>query len=135
MSAVLENTSWELFDTIGQLPSERAPQAQSIVDQVKAALMRDEHVVELRRALKEAQSAALDTLTSLVGTTPPQPPPVQPPVVAPIPPRAAMSGDQRGIDTRRATTVLASIQKAMESDAELVLDIQWQLYRKGGPAR
>jgi hypothetical protein len=135
MSAALENASWELFETIAQLPRERAPQAQSIVERVKDALMRDEHVIELKRALKEAQSAALELLTSLVDTTPPQPPAVQPPVVAPLPSRAAMTGDQRGIDTRRATTVFASIQKAMESDAALVLDIQWHLYRKGGPAR
>jgi hypothetical protein len=46
-----------------------------------------------------------------------------------------MAGAQRGIDARSATTVFASIKKAMESDAELVLDIQWHLYRKGGPSR
>jgi hypothetical protein len=46
MSAVLENTSWELIETIAQLPRERAPQAQSLIDQVKDALTRDEHVVE-----------------------------------------------------------------------------------------
>jgi hypothetical protein len=46
-----------------------------------------------------------------------------------------MAGAQRGIDEGSATMVFASIQKAMESDAALVLDIQWHLYRKGGPAR
>jgi hypothetical protein len=66
MSAVLENTSWELFETIAQLPRKRAPQAQSLIDQVKDALTRDEHVLELKRAFREAQSAALELLTSLV---------------------------------------------------------------------
>ncbi|HSF33988.1 MAG TPA: phage resistance protein, partial [Candidatus Tectomicrobia bacterium] len=135
MSAALENAPWELFERVGQLPRERAPQAQSIIDQVKDALTRDEHVIELKRALKDAQSAAFDLLTSLVEATPPQPPPVQPPVVPPISPRTGRTGDQRGIDERSATTVFASIKKAMESDAELVLDIQWRLYRKGGQSR
>jgi hypothetical protein len=135
MPAVLENTPWELFEKIAQLPRERAPEAQSIIDRVKDALTRDEHVVELKRALKEAQSAALDLLTSLVDATPPKPPPVRPPVVTPISPRAGMAGAQRGIDEGSATMVFASIQKAMESDAGLVLDIQWQLYRRGRPSR
>jgi hypothetical protein len=135
MSAVLENTSWELFEKIAQLPRERAPQAQSVIDQVKDVLTRDEHVAELKRALKDAQSAALELLTSLVDATPPQSPPLPPPFVPPISPRAGMAGDEHGIDARSATTVFASIKKAMESDADLVLDIRWRLYRKGGPSR
>jgi hypothetical protein len=135
MSAALENTSWELFETIGQLPRERAPQAQSIIDQVKDALMRDEHVVELKRALKDAQSAALELLTSLVEDTPPTPPPMPRPVVPPTPATAETSGSRRGIDGQSALSVFESIQKAMELDADLVLDIEWRLYRKGGPSR
>jgi hypothetical protein len=130
-AAVLENTSWELFETVGQLPRERAPRAQSIVDGVKEALTRDEHVVELKRALKDAQSAALELLTGLVEPTPPPPPPPPPPIVTPVPPRAERTGQQRGIDERGATTVFETIKRAMESDADLVLDIQWHLYRKG----
>jgi hypothetical protein len=131
MAAALESTSWELFETVGQLPRERAPQAQSIVDRVKEALTRDEHVVEVKRALKEAQSAALELLTGLVDPTPPLPPPLPPPVVTPVPQRAEMTGDQRGIDEPGARTVFESIKRAMESDHDLVLDINWRLYRKG----
>jgi hypothetical protein len=135
MSAALENASWELFERIGELPRERAPQAQSIIDDVKDALTRDEHVIELKRALKDAQSAALDLLTSLVEATPPTPPPVQLPVVPPTPAMDETTGSRRGIDEQRALSVFESIKKAMELDANLVLDIEWRLYRKGGQSR
>jgi hypothetical protein len=135
MSAVLENTSWELFEKIDQLPRERAPQAQSITDHVKDALTRDEHVVELKRALKDAQSAALDLLTSLVEATPPTPPPVKQPVVPPTAPKVEPTGSRRGINERSATMVFETIRRAMESDTNLVLDIDWHLYRKGGQSR
>jgi hypothetical protein len=135
MSAVLENTSWELFETIAQLPRKRAPQAQSLIDQVKDALTRDEHVLELKRAFREAQSAALELLTSLVEATPPTPPPMPRPVVPPTPAMAETTGSRRGIDEQRALSVFESIKKAMELDADLVLDIEWRLYRKDGPSR
>lgn len=131
IAAVLENTAWELFETVGQLPKGRAPRAQSTVARVKEALTRDEHVVELKSVLKEAQSAALELLTGMVEVTPPPPPPLPPPVVTPIPPRAEMTGDQHGIDGQGATTVFETIKRAMESDADLILDINWRLYRRG----
>jgi hypothetical protein len=135
MSTVLENTSWELFDKIAQLPRERAPQAPSIVERVKDALWRDEHVVELQRALKEAQSAALELLTSLVEVTPPPPPAVKPPVAPPIAPQAEANGSRRAIDEQNAVTVFETIRRTMASDSSLVLDIDWHLYSQDGQSR
>jgi hypothetical protein len=135
MAPALENASWELFEKIGQLPRERAPQAQSIIADVKDALTRDEHVIELKRALREAQSAALELLTSLVEATPPMSPPMPRPVVPPTPAVAETTGSQRGINGQRALSVFESLKKAMELDADLVLDIEWHLYRKGGQSR
>ena len=135
MSTVLENTSWELFDKIGQLPRERAPQAPSIVERVKDALTRDEHVVELKRALKDAQSVALELLTSLVEVTPPPPPAVRPPVAQPPAPQAETTGSRRAIDEQSAATVFETIRRAMASDSSLVLDIEWHLYPQDGQSR
>jgi hypothetical protein len=98
-------------------------------------LTRDEHVVELKRALREAQSAALELLTSLVEATPPTPPPMPRPVVPPTPAMAETTGSRHGIDEQSALSVFESIKKAMELDADLVLDIDWRLYRKGGQSR
>jgi hypothetical protein len=134
ISAVLENASWELFDKIGQLPRERAPQAPSIAERVKDALTRDEHVVELKRALKDTQSVALGLLTSLVEVTPTPPPPVQPPVARPATSQAESTGSRRAIDERNAATVFETIRRAMASDTGLVLDIEWHLYRQDGQA-
>jgi hypothetical protein len=122
---------WELFENVGQLPRERAPQAQSIVDSVKESLARDEHVIELKPALKEAQSAALELLTSLVDVDPPRPPPVPPPDVSPRPQTAEITGSECGIDKHSAVSVFETIKNAMQSDTDLVLDIKWRLYRKG----
>jgi hypothetical protein len=132
MSTVLENTSWELFDKICQLPRERAPQAPSIIERVKEALRRDEHVVELKRALKEAQSAALELLTGLVEVTPPPPLAVRPPGIQPPAPQAETTGSRRAIDEQSAETVFETIRRAMASDTSLVLDLDWHLYRQDG---
>jgi hypothetical protein len=132
---VLENTSWELFDKIGQLPRERAPHAPSIVERVKDALRRDEHVIEPKRALKEEQSAALELLTSLVEVTPPPPPAVRPSVVRPPAPQAETTGSRRAIDEQSAATVFETIKRAMASDTSLVLDLDWHLYRQDGQSR
>jgi hypothetical protein len=131
MAAVLENTPWELFEKVGQLSKERAPRGPSIVDRVKEALTRDEHVVELKRSLKEAQSAALELLTSLVEVTPPPPLPVQPPDLSPMPQTAEITGSEHGIDKHNAVSVFETITNAMQADTDLVLDIKWRLYRKG----
>jgi hypothetical protein len=48
---------------------------------------------------------------------------------------AEMTGSRRGIDEPKALSVFESIKKAMELDANLVLDIEWRLYRQGGRSR
>jgi hypothetical protein len=130
---VLENTAWEVFEKIERLPKARSPQAQVILESVKDALTRDEHVIQLRGALKEAQSAALDLLTSLIDSIPPPTPPT--PVMPPPSPTVTATDSQRGIDVQRATTLFETITREMQSDADLVLDIQWRLYRKGSQSR
>src|SRR5712691_2146549 len=57
-TAILEDTLWELFERLHQLPAERA-----LVETVKDLLTRDEHVMPLVRGVKAAQSTALDVLT------------------------------------------------------------------------
>jgi hypothetical protein len=66
LSSSLETTAWEVFEKLAQLPAERVPQARTMVETVRDTLTRDEHVVQLSSALKEAQTAALELLTSLV---------------------------------------------------------------------
>jgi hypothetical protein len=92
-------------------------------------------VVELKRALKEAQSAALELLTSLVEVAPPLPPAVHPPGVQPPAPQAETTGSRRAIDEQSAATLFETIRRAMASDPRLVLDFEWHLYRQDGQSR
>jgi hypothetical protein len=129
---VLERTSWELFEAIGQLSGERGAEAGAIVEQVKEALRRDEHVVPLGETLRTAQSAAVALLTRTVEAAPhqrsddgPAPPP-------PSPPKPTTS--RRGLSIEAATKVFDTLRQEMTSDTELVLDLEWRLYRRGDQA-
>jgi hypothetical protein len=92
-------------------------------------------VVELKRALKDAQSAALELLTGLVEVAPPPAPAVRPPGIQPPALQAETAGSRRAINEQSAATVFETIRRAMASDTSLVLDIEWHLYRQDGQSR
>ena len=131
--ATLDNTPWDLFEKMSQLPVERAPQAQSIVEQVKDALTRDEHVVHLADALQQARSAAFELLTKMVEAshTSTQPPDASP-AVSPRPPlkKTDTTSTHRGMGVQEALALFDSIKKELESGPDLALDIDWRLYHK-----
>jgi hypothetical protein len=133
MAAALGVTHWPLFDTIGQLPQERAPEALAIIEQVKDALARDEHVVPLAGSLQDAQSAALALIGKVVKAVPtdPQPsprPPPQPLSAAP----GDLTGSRHDLDKQGAMAVFAMLQRALESAPDLVLDLDWRIHSKSG---
>ena len=129
-TAILEDTLWELFERLHQLPAERAPHARALVETVKDLLTRDEHVMPLVRGVKAAQSAALDVLTERAESPAPstfrRPSPIPPPPTAP--PEATDS--RRGIGLPAATAVFENIARALAANPALVLDIDWRLYTK-----
>jgi hypothetical protein len=135
LAAALGATQWRLFDTIGQLPQERTAEATEIIDQVKDALARDEHVVQLVGVLQEAQAAALALLSKVVKDLPaaPQPSPRPLPISEPAPPSDA-AGSRRGLDMQGAMAVFEMIRQALESAPDLVLDLDWRLRSKSGDA-
>ena len=123
---ILGNTLlWDLFEKIGPLPVERAPQAPSIVEQVKDALSRDEHVVHLADALQKAQSAALEIVTKIAEVS------ASPAVSLPPPGKqAATTNSRRGLGAKEARALFDSIKKELAAQPGLVLDIDWRLYHK-----
>ncbi len=129
-TAILEDTLWELFERLHQLPAERAPHARALVETVKDLLTRDEHVMPLVRGVKAAQSTALDVLTERAESPAPstfrRPSPTPPPPTAP--PEATDS--RRGIGLPAATAVFENIARALAANPALVLDIDWRLYTK-----
>ena len=133
LAAALGVTQWRLFDTIGQLPQERAPEATAIIEQVKDALARDEHVVHLAGSLQDAQSAALALISKVVKDIPadPQPSPRPPPRPMP-PPSSDLTGSQHGLDMQGAMAIFDMIRRTLESAPDLVLDVDWRLRSKHG---
>jgi hypothetical protein len=134
--ATLDNTPWELFEKMGQVGGDTAPQAQAIVAQVKNALTRDEHVVHLAEALQTARSDAFELLTQMMQPSP-APPQLQipdaSPVVAPSPPikkPEPTTNRRRGLGGKEALALLDSIEQALASNPDLALDIDWRLYPK-----
>src|SRR4029453_15634548 len=73
LGGTLDSTNWEIFDAVANLPDERRTAGEEVARIVREALQRDEHVVALGPALREAQSKALRLLT---GPTPPAKPPI-----------------------------------------------------------
>jgi hypothetical protein len=134
LATALGATQWQLFETITQLPQERAPGATAIIDQVKDALARDEHVVHLAGSLQDAQSAALALISEVVKDIPadPQPSP-RPPRPMPPPP-GDLAGSQHGLDMPGAMAVFDMIRKTLESAPDLVLDVDWRFRSKSGDA-
>ena len=128
--AILEDTLWELFERLHQLPAERAPHARALVETVKDLLTRDEHVMPLVRGVKAAQSAALDVLTEQAES--PAPATSRRPSPTPLPPTAPTEAtdSRRGIGLPAATAVFENIAKALTANPALVLDIDWRLYTK-----
>jgi hypothetical protein len=132
MLKALENTPWELFETLRRLPAEYAQQARAIEEQVTDAVTRDEHVLPLAGALKEAQAAALALITRSVETPaiPIKPQPGRQSVALP-PPALETTGSRHGMQRQDALAVFEAIRHRLETDANLVLDLDWRLYPRG----
>jgi hypothetical protein len=135
LATALDDTQWRLFDTIAQLPQERAPEASAIIEQVKDALARDEHVVHLAGSLQETQSAALSLISAVVKDIPSEPQPSPRPSPRPMPPPSSdLTGSQHGLDMQGAIAVFEMIRRTLESAPDLVLDVDWRLHSKNGDA-
>jgi hypothetical protein len=133
MLRALENTPWELFETLRRLPAEYAQQARAIEEQVTDAVTRDEHVLPLAGALKEAQAAALALITRSVETTavPIRLQPGRQSVSTPSP-ALETTGSRHGMQRQDALAVFEAIKYKLETDANLMLDLDWRLYSRGG---
>jgi hypothetical protein len=115
------------------LPAEYAQQARAIEGQVTDAVTRDEHVLPLAEALKEAQVAALALITRSIETTAvsvsPQP---DRPGGSPSSPVLEPTGSRHSMQRQEALAVFEAIKHKLEADANLVLDLDWRVYPRSG---
>ena len=132
MLTALENTPWELFETLRRLPAEYAQQARAIEEQVTNAVTRDEHVLALAGALKERKEQRRAQITeawkqplSLSGPSQTVQAYHRPHQCWRLPaPDTACIGRTRW---------QCSSHHAAETDANLVLDLDWR-YTPGAEA-
>ena len=129
----LSPQAWKLFDSLLTVQDHRREEAQKILQDLKNALIADEHVVPLGETAEECQSRALRLLTSMV---PPPPPPVLvPPPDVPIPPQIVMpptpdSGTAQtkaGLSADTAIKELEKIQKSLKKGQTAKITISWTI--------
>jgi hypothetical protein len=136
----LENTSWEIFESLQGIQDDRQPEAQKIVQSVQKALTYDEHVVELQSELKTAQSRALRLLTAAPVIVPPPspiPPSIQIPKVGPktiaISPGVRVEpgqvepevGEAQDLGLKQAEDLLKKLVRELPSGHKIRLNISW----------
>ena len=131
---VLDATSWELFEGVRKLGDHRETAAKAILQDVSAALEKDEHAVALGPALQDAQRRAV----ALLAEAPPQPPspptPPTPPTPPPTPPgtRVIEEGAQENLDAKAAQQVVQRLSGQLEEDDAARLDLTWRIHKKDG---
>jgi hypothetical protein len=129
----LDRTHWPLFETIRQMPADRAPEVRAILEKVRDALTRDEHVMALAGSLQEAQNAAQALVDRIVEEIAPRPqPPKKTEPSSRSSPTVKPAGSRRGLRMSEAMTLFDAIQKQLASDPDLLLDLSWHLHHKGG---
>jgi hypothetical protein len=133
LTNALDRTHWPLFETIRQMPADRAPEARAILEAVRDALTHDEHVMALASSLQEAQGAAQALVDRIVEEIipPPEPPRKPPPSRSPLP-RVEPTGSRKGLGVSEAVALFEAIQKQLESAPDLFLDLNWHLHHKSG---
>jgi PglZ domain len=120
LADALDRTHWPLFETIRQMPADRAPEARDILEKVRNALTRDEHVMALAGSLQEAQNAAQALLDRIVEEIAPRPqPPKKTKPSSRSSPTVEPAGSRRGLRMSEAVTLFDAIQKQLASDPDL----------------
>jgi len=145
LNAILENASWDIFESIGTLSDERQTQAAAIHQSIQSTLLSDEHVLPLSTELKKARSKAVCLLTQPI-PQPPQPlavpeptPPVPATIAKPLvsPPTTTIStptlvhGSREHLNLAAAQALLANLQQTLETGDNIQLNISWIITPKG----
>ena len=126
LGATLEQTSWEIFESIRDLTDERGATADELCKTVEQALCSDEHVIPLSSALKAAQLNAVRLLTKPTPTPPPEPrlpPPVEPTI--PRQGRIVNQGTKENLEITAARSLLSDLGQNLLESQKIRLSISW----------
>jgi hypothetical protein len=145
LHTVLEEASWDIFESIGTLADDRQTKAAAIHKSIEAALLSDEHVLPLSAELKTARLKAVRLLTQpipqpLKPPPDPEPPPTDPgstakPLVIPpitTPTKAPVrQGAQENLDLAAAQALLVNLQQTLKKGDNIQVNISWIIAPKG----
>jgi hypothetical protein len=121
-------TQWKLFESIRNLPDDRAVAAQALLRRVSDALKNDQHVTALGPVLRIEQDKAIDLLTP--PAIPPQPsvkPPITPPVKPPIKPgkKVVDSGTRENLSLTEAEGEIARVRQKAKGGQVARVNVSW----------
>jgi hypothetical protein len=126
LSGTLESGGWVVFEAVSKLSDERKNAAEEVLELVRSALQRDEHVTQLAPALSEAQVKALGLLTI---TSPPPPPPDDKKPVPPPPTkrgkRIVDQGTEQNVSLAVAKELVSNLEKKVAKNRQARLNISW----------
>ena len=144
LAAALEQTSWEIFESIADLIDDRKPSADELRKTVEQALCSDEYVIPLSSTLKIAQTKAVRLLTKPNPTPPPTPlspgrnvdgegksapePELLPPEPKPIQKhgkRVVSRGIQENLEMNTAQSLLSELTQNLQAEQTIRLSISW----------
>ncbi|WOD37278.1 hypothetical protein [Nodosilinea sp. E11] len=133
--SILDQASWDIYMAIQALTDDRHSPAQAILAEVRQALTRDEHVLALGSALKQAQAAAVQLLSRPVA-----PPPRPPEIPSPLPSdpfadppelnrhkgkQVIDQGSAANLDVKSAQDRIVELSKALSAGQTLSLSLSW----------
>ena len=122
---LLAGDDWPLFDALEKLNDSRAQAAGKIIQDLKDALVRDEHVESLKAAFSVAKQRAIRLLSETKDTPPPASPP-QPPTGEPGR-RIVTRGDRKGLTANDAKALFEDLQNRLEIDSNRRASVQWSI--------
>jgi hypothetical protein len=141
---VIENTAWDILESILEIQDDRQAEAQKIWQAVQKALTYDEHVVELQPELKKSQSQASRLLAKTATSPAPSNPTVPDPtpthqaktIASPQPRQTSKSsgagtpvqpetGEAIDVGLKQAEDLLQKLAQELPSGHTIRLNISW----------
>lgn len=144
LAAALEQTSWEIFESIVDLVDDRKPSADEVCQTIEQVLCSDEYVIPLASTLKVSQTKALRLLTtpnptrvppavekaSDSGSSAPQPqlpPPSEPEPIQKRGRRVVSQGTKENLEIDTAQELLSNLTQTLQTGQTIRLNVSWMV--------